>query len=96
MQYISPSTVQQKIVFSKPTNTTSTTETLRFTSYDINFSVTATISQGINFAQATFTLSAAQAAYFVSGTTFKVYLGTSYEYVQGIVPSSEVIQYDPE
>lgn len=95
MQYIRNVTTPQTLVFSLPAYFVSPSN-LVFTSYEHNFDVEVTATELNHFVKVTFYLSETQAAYFNSGTTFKVQYGTAYDYVQGSVPSDQLIQYQNE
>lgn len=96
MQYVSPITTPQKLVFSKPVEY-STGEVLKFTSYGVNFEVTPTAITELNhFIFVTFTLASEVASYFESGTEYKVMFGNVFDYVVGNISPDEVIEYSKE
>lgn len=95
MQYVKNVTDPQSLIFAQPVDYDAST-TLKFTSYENNFEVVGSASILNHFLQVAFTLTEEQAALFDSGTTFKVSFGDAYDFVQGDVPSDNVIQYQPE
>lgn len=95
MQYIRNVTTTQALIFSLPIDFTTSTN-LVFMSYEHNFEVDCTSTTLNHFVRVVFSLTAEQAEYFNSGTTFKVTFGTAFDYVQGSVPSDQVIQYQNE
>lgn len=94
MQYIDPnSSSLVNLYFPMPVNRVGSSQTIQFTSYERNFSVTGAAVYGTHFARVQFNLTSEQRTYFTDATTWEVRFGSSTIHVQGNKPSSTVIEY---
>lgn len=96
MQYVVSSVASQYLVFEKPTGAVLATD-LEFRGYGVSFDVgvTSVVNEG-DYVKVYFTLSAGQAAVFTTKVSIKVRWGDAFDYVYGMIPGSNVIQYSNE
>lgn len=93
MQYVKSSTDSQYLIFDKPTDTVSAS-VLEFTSYgvDFNVAVASTVDEG-DSVKVYFTLDEEQSELFGSKVAVKVRWGSAFDYVYGVLPGHNVVQY---